>query len=149
MLDPLGRAHTFSLVFILTYSRSERQKYCSKTSQKHFSVILPPVLLQASCTEPTDPPLQRSGSMVLICFGTSQAKGFTNSGDAMSSQSSKHGEVLPTQFISLSRRFSGAPEFIVQIGSVPVSNQSTDFLNSWLIARRTAAPGSFSPRSSA
>src|ERR1700736_4079280 len=31
----------------------------------------------------------------------------------------------------------------------PVSNQSTDFLNSWLIANYTAAPGSFSPRSNA
>jgi len=34
-------------------------------------------------------------------------------------------------------------------GATSVSNQSTDFPNSWMIARRTAAPGSFSPRSSA
>jgi hypothetical protein len=31
----------------------------------------------------------------------------------------------------------------------PVSNQSTDFANSELIANNTAAPGSFSPRSRA
>jgi hypothetical protein len=57
--------------------------------------------------------------------------------------------VLPAQVIIFHRTSQERSEFIVQIGSFPVSNQSTDFSNSWLIAKRTAAPGSFAPRSSA
>lgn len=52
-------------------------------------------------------------------------------------------QILPSE--ETEQRF----KFVVQIGSFPVSNQSTDFSNSWLIANRTAAPGFFAPRSSA
>lgn len=55
---------------------------------------------------------------------------------------------LDASSIESDRTSHQCPEFGVRIGSFPVSNQSTDFPNSWLIARRTAAPASFSPRSS-
>ncbi len=44
----------------------------------------PSVLLQGFCAKPTDQPLQQSSSVFLIRVRTSQEKGFTNSGDALS-----------------------------------------------------------------
>ena len=47
-------------------------------------------------------------------------------------------------------RFRHSGEIVFgSTNAFPVSSQSTDLPNSWLIASSTAAPGSFSPRSSA